>query len=349
MKNLLLALSFLISTIALSQNPQGLPQPYYYKWYQFKQYVGTDSGMIITPDGRDTNFIAKNGTTIMKDSTLYYYYAPKWRSVSGAINTGDFIVNQYAAKETKRAWFDTVKVLKVFSDSIKIGTFRYNLNGALSIGNTAATSGIVLFNNAYKEAPYAQMHWYDTSNFEITITSAQNVNGKNLLLSSTNKIEATAYNINLTPSNRTTVTKLYATNPATVDRTLNFEGYTNNGADIGYNQRPIQSGANYYNGATFTLTGQGATPSGNNKNGGPIVISSGISTGSGISIISFKTATPSGSGTSDNIPTTKFTIKSDGILNIVNTPSYATNAAALSGGLVAGDVYRNGSILQVVY
>jgi hypothetical protein len=36
-------------------------------------------------------------------------------------------------------------------------------------------------------------------------------------------------------------------------------------------------------------------------------------------------------------------------LNIANIPVYASNAAALSGGLVAGDIYRNGDNLGIVH
>ena len=39
-------------------------------------------------------------------------------------------------------------------------------------------------------------------------------------------------------------------------------------------------------------------------------------------------------------PTERMRIKSTGIVNIANTPTYADNAAATSGGLVAGDIYR---------
>ena len=39
-------------------------------------------------------------------------------------------------------------------------------------------------------------------------------------------------------------------------------------------------------------------------------------------------------------PTERMRIKSTGIVNIANTPTYADNAAATSGGLLAGDVYR---------
>jgi hypothetical protein len=39
-------------------------------------------------------------------------------------------------------------------------------------------------------------------------------------------------------------------------------------------------------------------------------------------------------------PTERMRIKSSGIINFSNAPVYADNAAALAGGLVAGDVYR---------
>jgi hypothetical protein len=38
--------------------------------------------------------------------------------------------------------------------------------------------------------------------------------------------------------------------------------------------------------------------------------------------------------------TDSMTLRSTGIVNIANTPTYADNAAATSGGLVAGDIYR---------
>jgi hypothetical protein len=44
------------------------------------------------------------------------------------------------------------------------------------------------------------------------------------------------------------------------------------------------------------------------------------------------------------------TIKSSGIVNITNTPTYADNTAALAGGLVAGDIYRKSDgTLMITY
>ena len=38
-----------------------------------------------------------------------------------------------------------------------------------------------------------------------------------------------------------------------------------------------------------------------------------------------------------------------GRLNMANIPSYASNAAAISGGLSFGDIYRNGDNLCIVH
>lgn len=46
----------------------------------------------------------------------------------------------------------------------------------------------------------------------------------------------------------------------------------------------------------------------------------------------------------------KMRIKNTGIVNIVNTPIYATNALALTGGLVVGDIYKNSvGVLSIVF
>jgi len=52
----------------------------------------------------------------------------------------------------------------------------------------------------------------------------------------------------------------------------------------------------------------------------------------------------------DGAPTPRMRIKSTGIINIANTPVYADNAAAKTGGLVDGDVYRTSTgDLKIVY
>ncbi len=62
---------------------------------------------------------------------------------------------------------------------------------------------------------------------------------------------------------------------------------------------------------------------------------------------SFEFHTNSSDGSVDVI---SLNIKSNGIINILNTPIYATNALALSGGLVFGDIYKNSvGVLSIVY
>jgi hypothetical protein len=49
-------------------------------------------------------------------------------------------------------------------------------------------------------------------------------------------------------------------------------------------------------------------------------------------------------------PTEAMRIKNSRIINIANTPTYADNAAAKTGGLVDGDVYRTSTgDLKIVY
>jgi hypothetical protein len=49
-------------------------------------------------------------------------------------------------------------------------------------------------------------------------------------------------------------------------------------------------------------------------------------------------------------PTERMRIKSTGIINFANVPTYADNTAALAGGLVAGDVYRKSDgTLMITY
>ncbi len=50
-----------------------------------------------------------------------------------------------------------------------------------------------------------------------------------------------------------------------------------------------------------------------------------------------------------NAGTIVMLLKASGVLNITNTPVFADNAAAITGGLVAGDVYRTGDALKICH
>lgn len=354
MRIIITILISLICFSAAAQLPNSLPYPYA-KGFSRNGYYMADSSTIIGL--RDTGWSARYiGSMVfyrtVTDTSLYIWNGVRWMGVAGTatpINPANFIQNQYLGQQVARAWFDTCKVLKVFSDSIKIGTLRYNVNAALSIGSTAGVSGIAIFSNPYKESSYVNAHWYDTTTFEISAIGVPSPNGKTLSLSA-NQVQALAYNVNLTAANKTTVTNFYGTNPVTVISNILYEGFTNSGGNLTFNQRPAQSGSNFYDGGTLTVTGQGATTGGTDKNGGNVVISAGISTGNGSSTISFKTAAAGSTGTTDRTPATRMTVKGSGIINIATISTYANNAAALSGGLVAGDLYMTATgVVMIVF
>lgn len=72
-------------------------------------------------------------------------------------------------------------------------------------------------------------------------------------------------------------------------------------------------------GNNLTVQGGGATNGATDKNGGDLILSSGISTGTGSSKITFQTASAGTTGTSDNSPSTKMTIWPNGNVGISTT------------------------------
>jgi FtsZ-binding cell division protein ZapB len=77
------------------------------------------------------------------------------------------------------------------------------------------------------------------------------------------------------------------------------------------------------NGYDMNITAGAAKSATSNLNGGNLVLSSGISTGSASSNIMFKTATPGASATTDRTPDIKMVITGAGYVGIANTsPSY---------------------------
>ena len=94
-----------------------------------------------------------------------------------------------------------------------------------------------------------------------------------------------------------------------------------------------------------------------NTPGKDITIQSGSGRGTGVGgTIKFETATSGTTGSVLNTPVTRMTITPNGkvnvlqILNISNVSVYADNAAATSGGLAVGDVYRTSTgILMIRY
>jgi hypothetical protein len=94
-------------------------------------------------------------------------------------------------------------------------------------------------------------------------------------------------------------------------------------------------------GSDLTLTAGGATTAATDKDGGSLILSSGLATGTGTSKIEFKTATAQGStATTDNTPDSKMVILGNGNVGIGTTsPSHKFEVeSASSGGLLIDSV-----------
>lgn len=88
----------------------------------------------------------------------------------------------------------------------------------------------------------------------------------------------------------------------------------------------------YFDGANFRYIGTGVANVLQFFNGGIIIYTA-----------------PSGTGGTVATVTQKFAIDINGIVSVANTPNYASNALAISGGLIATNFYRNGDNVCVVH
>lgn len=107
---------------------------------------------------------------------------------------------------------------------------------------------------------------------------------------------------------------------------LSFGG--NSARNIGMERNSTTTGSN------LTISPGGAVSGGTDLNGGTLTIRSGISTGTGLSNISFQTYTPAtATGTADNAVSTKMTLTGNGFLGIgTTTPTGALTVAASRSG-----------------
>jgi hypothetical protein len=109
------------------------------------------------------------------------------------------------------------------------------------------------------------------------------------------------------------------------------------------------------NGYDFTLQAGGAKSGETNTNGGTLVLSSGIATGSGDSSIEIYTATPGSSGTTDVTPTRKWTFSgagkmypnADGTYDIGGTASRVQRVYAKQGFVVTTPNGANNYLIAV--
>jgi hypothetical protein len=241
-----------------------------------------------------------------------------------AISTG-YIQNQYASKQTANAWYDTTKNTLLRSDSLVLGATNYGQAGSLKLDSLSSKNGIWLFGDqntkTYNRAGH--LYWIDTSTLQLDAKVYGTGFGslvKGLKLTATNNIDLNAsVGITLTAgTGSVAVVGPFSTNGgATLVTNLNFSDGTTSHNITTVRASSLPGSA----GATMSLIAGSATITATNNNlaGGDLVLSSGISTGTNTSNISFKTATAGSSGNSDNSPTTKMTILGSGNVGIGTT------------------------------
>jgi len=98
--------------------------------------------------------------------------------------------------------------------------------------------------------------------------------------------------------------------------------------------RTISSNRSSLDGNDLTLQAGGGVSNGTDQNGGKLILSGGISTGSGSSSIEFHTATAAGTGTTDRTPTKKMTL--DGAGNLALDPGGLLLKPAALGSCTSG-------------
>ncbi len=164
------------------------------------------------------------------------------------------------------------------------------------------------------------------------VNTATNVNGSNfgLQISVTGASTGTNQNIALSTTNGKVV--FYGQKG---DYDVSFGATANR--TFGINREVVPATA----GRSLTLYGGSAVLAGTNLAGGNVCVETGTGTGSSGADFIVKTSTPGSSGTTDNAPTTKFTVKGSGVINMSALPTSAS-------GLSAGDLWNNLGVVSIV-
>ncbi len=148
---------------------------------------------------------------------------------------------------------------------------------------------------------------------------------------------------------------LYISNDSNSDTGDIWKRTNNTGAFVKTNQ----VARNYYSiasrnyklvtaGQNFIATSPAALFS-QNYSGGSVSIETGTGAGSGSTSIDFVTATPVANAGGIQTKSTKMKILGNGNIQMFNVPIFASNAAALAGGLTIGTLYKTaGGVLNIV-
>lgn len=208
----------------------------------------------------------------------------------------------------------------------------YGLDSRLSLGSLAVQNTVDYINQVTSKpslgslAPLNSLSYYALdSRLSLGSLAVQNTISYDNLVS--------------LPSLNSNYLRLDLTNTPLSGATLNFDNANNKNINI--NRTTTASTP----GRSLNITSGGAVSGGTNQAGGNLQLSGGISTGNNGSDITFLTATPGTSGTTDRTPTEKVRIKGSGNVGIGTTvPAYKLD---ISGTIRStGDAYFDGNIIS---
>ncbi len=275
-----------------------------------------------------------------------------------SVNSTAFIQNQSIARQTATAWFDTSKVVKAIADSIALNdNYRFLNNAALLMDSAHSKSGIYMYGrNLSPTKVYAHIYVSDSNTVKFDVGSENSALGKSLTILGGTSLTLGTSSSTLTMNsgsssqfNTGVVGGYFLAGGLSFNQTTGYIDYSRNTSSA--------------NGADLTVRAQaGATNGGaTNKNGGSLILSAGIATGTGTSDVGIYTSSAGSSGSADNTPTAKLTIKGSGNVGIgtaspeqllhlkygagTNTLQFAlklTNTLASSGNAV-GILFETGS------
>jgi hypothetical protein len=310
----------------------------------------TDTTAMLLPYLRKTDTTAMlapymRGITRSHDSVYAVYASGNVFKYIDSTGSG-FIQNQYASKQTAKAWIDSIKAeSQVISNKYLVGTVTDpNITPGLIFDSTRSKLGLYIRGDDKQGSYNRYLRIYadasDTNLFKIDTKSTTN-SAKNLTITDglTNNAGSLILSYGLVTIGRS------AGNQVIVNSTLNAQSDVKSGNVLtftGATKGIRNDGAGgALAGVAWTFTGSDAGSSGTNVNGGDVTFSSGMGRGTGTSHFIIKTSPGTAATSVVNTAVTQMDIGPNSVVisnnlsiskPITTTGSTPSNAAGTGAG-----------------